>query len=60
MMAKYFDELRQNYFGGKNNGSFKGMSCTGPQNMHFSFPWNRIFEADINFDLQCHTAGKQQ
>lgn len=58
LMKKNFDELRNNYFGKKNIGYLKGISCNGPENMHFSFPWGRIFEARITFDLDCHSITK--
>lgn len=54
LMDQYFDELKRNYFGEKEGGDLKGQSCTGPRNLRFSFPWNRTFEAEISFDLECH------
>lgn len=59
LMEQHFDELKRNYFGKKDIGFLKGISCSGPENMHFSFPWDRIFEAKITFDLQCHSIGKK-
>jgi hypothetical protein len=53
LMGKYFDSLRENYFGKNGARVAEGLSCTGPRNLRFSFPWNRIFEAEISFDLQC-------
>lgn len=59
LMQQHFGELKENYFGEKNIGFLKGISCKGPENMHFSFPWNRIFEAEITFDLECHSIEKK-
>ena len=30
------------------------VQCAQPSNMRFTLPWNRTFEADINFDITCH------
>lgn len=59
LMGKYFDELKKNYFGENSDGTFEYVSCVGPRHMHFSFPWDRIFEAEISFDLQCHSVKNQ-
>lgn len=59
LMKQHFDELKNNYFGKKDIGFLKGISCRGPENLYFYFPWNRIFEAAITFDLQCHSIHKE-
>ncbi|WP_159470524.1 DUF4127 family protein [Dyadobacter sp. 3J3] len=41
-----------NYFN-KNQNPQKNVRCTGPVNLTFDLPWNRTFEADIDFDIRC-------
>lgn len=48
------DELTQIYFGENLKNQPKNLRCEKPSNLYFDLPWNRTFEADINFDLQCN------
>jgi len=48
-----FAELAQNYFGKHGNNLQKNIKCEKPSNLKFDLPWNRTFEAEITFDLQC-------
>jgi hypothetical protein len=52
LLQDSFRELSAMYFR-KNSRLQKKVSCTKPSNMIFDLPWNRIFEAEIDFDLEC-------
>ncbi|MEP7213339.1 MAG: DUF4127 family protein [Acidobacteriota bacterium] len=53
LMLASFRELTGLYFNGVSRSSQTGVKCTEPKNMSFDLPWNRTFEAEIDFDLQC-------
>ena len=56
LMLQSFDELTQIYFGENLKKQPKNQRCEKPANLHFDLPWNRTFEADIDFDLKCSAA----
>lgn len=52
----YCLELIQNYMDSFLTGYFKKnkkMPCGKPTNLSFDLPWNRTFEADIDFNITC-------
>ncbi len=51
-----FNQLVEDYFQNQPNNVQKGVRCTKPTNLRFALPWNRTFEAAINFDLTCASA----
>lgn len=48
-----FAELSEVYFRRAANGSQKNVICEKPSNLTFDLPWNRTFEADVDFYLRC-------
>jgi hypothetical protein len=56
-MRDAFDELSAVYFRG-NSQLQKNVRCDKPGNLSFDLPWNRTFEAEIDFDLQCRVETK--
>jgi hypothetical protein len=57
LMRDAFDELSAVYFRG-NSVLQKNVRCDKPSNLSFDLPWNRTFEAEIDFDLQCRVETK--
>ena len=55
-----FDELTRAYFGASAGKLAGNLACEKPSNLKFDLPWNRTFEADINFDLNCRLADDNQ
>lgn len=55
LLKENFKELSDDYFG-KSFAATSGVTCSEPSNLRFDLPWNRTFEADINFDLECRPA----
>ena len=57
-MQKAFEELSRELFGAgrRRQGLQQNVTCEKPANLIFDLPWNRTFEADIKFDLQCRAA----
>jgi hypothetical protein len=49
LLQTSFDQLRKAYFANRQNS----VQCGQPTNMNFDLPWNRTFEAEIDFDLEC-------
>ena len=58
LMEKSFDELKRNYFTERVKSVQKNVKCAPPSNLKFELPWNRTFEAKIDFDLQCRVGAK--
>lgn len=46
-LTPYFQSLTDAYFKGRK------LPCDHPAHLRFQLPWNRTFEADIDFDLTC-------
>ena len=59
LLKENFKQLSDDYFG-KAFAASVGLTCREPSNLSFDLPWNRTFEADINFDLECRLASKKQ
>lgn len=57
LLNQNFRELSGDYFN-KNLAFSNDLICAAPTNLTFDLPWNRTFEAEINFDLQCRAATK--
>ena len=53
LMLDAFEELSGIYFGENKNGLQKNVNCEKPSAMTFDLPWNRTFEAEIDFRLSC-------
>ncbi|MDQ4121866.1 MAG: DUF4127 family protein [Acidobacteriota bacterium] len=53
LMQPSFEELSGIYFKSKSNLQ-KTVQCEKPANLNFDLPWNRTFEAEIDFELHCH------
>jgi hypothetical protein len=52
-MLDSFVELTRIYFGAGASNLQKNLACEKPANFSFDLPWNRTFEAEIDFELQC-------
>ncbi len=53
LMLVSFSELSGIYFRGNKSGLQKNVHCEKPSDLSFDLPWNRTFEAEISFQLQC-------
>ncbi|MGI8635478.1 MAG: DUF4127 family protein, partial [Segetibacter sp.] len=53
LLSKSFSELSDIYSHKIANSRQKNIQCNQPSNFSFKLPWNRTFEADINFDMVC-------
>lgn len=59
LLDENFKELSREYFG-KTFSATSGLACSEPSDLKFDLPWNRTFEADIDFKLECRLAAKSQ
>ncbi len=57
LLKKNFKELTQDYFNRNFEVSNK-LDCDKPSSLTFNLPWNRTFEAVIDFHLQCRLIDK--
>lgn len=53
LLLKSFTELSNTYARKIRNSRQQNVQCGPPSNMSFTLPWNRTFEAEINFDMGC-------
>ena len=53
LLLKSFDELNVIYSHKIATSRQKDVQCGQPSNMSFKLPWNRTFEAEIDFDVVC-------
>jgi len=53
LLSKSFYELGKIYSQKLPNSRQLNVQCQQPSNMSFKLPWNRTFEAEINFDMDC-------
>jgi hypothetical protein len=53
LLRDSFADLTRIYFGKRSTDRQKNVQCEKPANFSFELPWNRTFEAEIDFDLQC-------
>ncbi len=58
LLKDSFKELSNDFFGASSQSSKGNLMCEKPSNLTFDLPWNRTFEADISFDLQCRLVTK--
>lgn len=52
LLQNYMDSFLVGYFK-KNNSLQQNIQCSKPANLSFDLPWNRTFEADVDFDISC-------
>jgi hypothetical protein len=55
-MQSSLRELAGIYFNDGAGTLQSGVKCAEPKNMRFELPWNRTFEAEIDFDFQCRVS----
>ncbi|WP_338868685.1 DUF4127 family protein [Spirosoma sp. SC4-14] len=53
LLQKSFDELITNYEYKRSGSLQKSVRCSKPTALRFDLPWNRTFEAMIDFDIRC-------
>lgn len=56
LLQQSFDELTANYAEKRPNSLQKAVHCDKPSGLQFKLPWNRTFEAMIDFDVRCSPA----
>jgi hypothetical protein len=52
-MQNYFNQVGKAFFTRRENSLQKNVKCENPSNMTFDLPWNRTFEAEIDFQITC-------
>lgn len=57
-MLAAFDTFTKEYFNRESSMLQRGVSCYKTADFTFSLPWNRTFEAKIDFDIACSTAAQ--
>jgi hypothetical protein len=55
ILSQSFTELSTIYAKRIANSRQHNIECAQPDHFRFSLPWNRTFEAEINFDMSCST-----
>lgn len=58
LLRQSFAELMASYEQKRPDSQQRAVRCTQPTDLQFKLPWNRTFEALIDFDLTC-TAGTE-
>ncbi|MEJ7913462.1 MAG: DUF4127 family protein, partial [Chitinophagaceae bacterium] len=53
MLSQSFTELSNIYSEKIANSRQQHIKCQQPDNFSFKLPWNRTFEAEIDFDMSC-------
>ncbi len=53
IMRGYFEKVGKEYFTRRAASMQKNVKCAKPSEMTFDLPWNRTFEAEIDFQLKC-------
>ncbi|MEP7037159.1 MAG: DUF4127 family protein, partial [Acidobacteriota bacterium] len=53
IMRDYLEKVGKEYFTRRAGSMQKNVKCAKPANMTFDLPWNRTFEAEIDFQLKC-------
>ncbi|GEO02518.1 hypothetical protein AAE02nite_01820 [Adhaeribacter aerolatus] len=59
LLQDHLNQVVTYYYNRPATSRQKNINCTTPANLTFVLPWNRTFEADIDFDLKCQ-AGNQK
>ncbi|QIP17014.1 DUF4127 family protein [Spirosoma aureum] len=55
LLQQSFDELVTNYEQKRPGSLQQAVRCTKPTALRFDLPWNRTFEAMIDFTISCHS-----
>ena len=55
LLQKHLDDFTKSYFKRPDFSLQKKLQCSQPEDLSFDLPWNRTFEADIDFKLTCKT-----
>ena len=55
LLQKHLDDFMKSYFKRPDFSLQKKLQCSQPEDLSFDLPWNRTFEADIDFKLTCKT-----
>lgn len=55
LLQEHLDDFIKNYFEKPVHSLQKNVTCEKPSPLRFELPWNRTFEADIDFDLSCNS-----
>jgi len=58
LMNKSFDEFTSQYFNHSKRTVEKSINCAKKGNLIFNLPWNRTFEATIDFNIVCQELKK--
>lgn len=58
LLREAFDDFTRIYSQKRDNSIQKNVQCRQPGNMSFKLPWNRTFEAEIDFDMKCSVRSK--
>lgn len=53
LLRQAFDDFTKIYSQKRDNSIQNNVQCGQPGNMSFKLPWNRTFEAEIDFDMRC-------
>jgi len=53
LLQAHLDDFMKNYFAKPANSLQENVKCGKPSGLRFDLPWNRTFEADIDFDISC-------
>jgi len=53
LLQMHLNTFMKNYFEKPGNSLQQKVTCGEPSGLHFDLPWNRTFEADIDFDITC-------
>lgn len=54
LMQDKLDHLYHNFTKGSKNNSAMIYDCRKPTNLEFLLPWNRLFEAHVDFKMHCN------
>jgi hypothetical protein len=55
LLEVYLESFEKNYFVKSRKSLQKSVQCDKVSRLRFDLPWNRTFEADIDFDITCKT-----
>jgi hypothetical protein len=53
LMEPFFTQLSNDYFQNKQTNLSQTVKCDKPSDLSLDLPWNRTFEAEIDFRLKC-------
>jgi hypothetical protein len=55
LLQTHLNTFIKKYLGKSGSGLQQKVNCAEPSGLRFDLPWNRTFEADIDFDITCNT-----